>query len=164
MSSELPCISMNLRRRARYSSGIQSSVSTWPPDCTYFRNSCSRCSIGVLPTERSLGWKCNGGPADRATSPGPDGSRRRRGAQGARSPGCLGFGGPQRSDTSSRRRGGARGRRLGRCRREERARLLDLPPHAALEVAGRLGSFGGVYVDANAVAPATAAKVASLVG
>jgi len=38
------------------------------------------------------------------------------------------------------------------------------PPHAALEVAGRLGSFGGVYVDANAVAPATAAKVASLVG
>ena len=38
------------------------------------------------------------------------------------------------------------------------------PPHAALEVAGSLGSFSGVYVDANAVAPATAAKVASLVG
>jgi 3-hydroxyisobutyrate dehydrogenase-like beta-hydroxyacid dehydrogenase len=38
------------------------------------------------------------------------------------------------------------------------------PPHAALEVAGGLGSFGGVYVDANAVAPATAAKVAGLVG
>src|SRR4051794_8551996 len=38
------------------------------------------------------------------------------------------------------------------------------PPHAALEVAGLLGSFGGIYVDANAVAPATAAKVASLVG
>src|SRR5919204_3930615 len=39
MSSELPCISMNLTRRARYSSGIQSPVSTWPPSCTYSRNS-----------------------------------------------------------------------------------------------------------------------------
>src|SRR3954451_5320559 len=52
------------------------------------------------------------------------------------------------------------------------------PPHAALEVAARLGGFGGGYfggaarrgtfgavsVAANAVAPATAAKVASLVG
>jgi len=38
------------------------------------------------------------------------------------------------------------------------------PRHAAVEVAGRLGSFAGVYVDANAVAPATAAKVAGLVG
>ena len=37
------------------------------------------------------------------------------------------------------------------------------PPHAALEVAGSLGSFGGVYVDANAVSPATAAKVADVV-
>jgi 3-hydroxyisobutyrate dehydrogenase-like beta-hydroxyacid dehydrogenase len=37
------------------------------------------------------------------------------------------------------------------------------PPHAALEVAGSLGSFGGVYVDANAVSPATAAKVADAV-
>jgi 3-hydroxyisobutyrate dehydrogenase-like beta-hydroxyacid dehydrogenase len=38
------------------------------------------------------------------------------------------------------------------------------PPHAALEVAGRLEGFDGLYVDANAVAPATAAKVARLVG
>jgi 3-hydroxyisobutyrate dehydrogenase-like beta-hydroxyacid dehydrogenase len=37
------------------------------------------------------------------------------------------------------------------------------PPHAALEVAGSLESFGGVYVDANAVSPATAAKVADTV-
>jgi 3-hydroxyisobutyrate dehydrogenase-like beta-hydroxyacid dehydrogenase len=33
------------------------------------------------------------------------------------------------------------------------------PPHAALEVA-RSARFGGVYVDANAVSPATAAQVA----
>jgi 3-hydroxyisobutyrate dehydrogenase-like beta-hydroxyacid dehydrogenase len=37
------------------------------------------------------------------------------------------------------------------------------PPHAALEVAGAFRSFGGIYVDANAVSPATAAKVADLV-
>jgi len=36
------------------------------------------------------------------------------------------------------------------------------PPHAALEVAGS-ARFGGVYVDANAVSPATAAKVADAV-
>src|SRR6185436_14249166 len=37
------------------------------------------------------------------------------------------------------------------------------PPHAALEVARSLESFGGVYVDANAVSPATATKVAEVV-
>ena len=37
------------------------------------------------------------------------------------------------------------------------------PPHAALEVAASLGTFGGVYVDANAVSPATAAKVGDAV-
>lgn len=36
------------------------------------------------------------------------------------------------------------------------------PPHAALGVA-RSAAFGGVYVDANAVSPATAAKVAASV-
>ena len=41
MSSELPCISTNLISFARYSSGIQSSTSTWPPDWTYSRNSAS---------------------------------------------------------------------------------------------------------------------------
>ena len=38
------------------------------------------------------------------------------------------------------------------------------PPHAALEVARSLEGFGGVYVDANAVSPATAARVAEVVG
>ena len=37
------------------------------------------------------------------------------------------------------------------------------PPHAALDVARSLESFGGVYVDANAVSPATARKVAEVV-
>jgi 3-hydroxyisobutyrate dehydrogenase-like beta-hydroxyacid dehydrogenase len=37
------------------------------------------------------------------------------------------------------------------------------PPHAALAVAGSVGEFGGVYVDANAVSPKTAAKVAAAV-
>src|ERR687883_370926 len=48
ISSEFPCISMNLISRARYSSGIQSSVSTWPPPCTYSRNSCSLASTTLL--------------------------------------------------------------------------------------------------------------------
>jgi 3-hydroxyisobutyrate dehydrogenase-like beta-hydroxyacid dehydrogenase len=37
------------------------------------------------------------------------------------------------------------------------------PPHAALDVAGQIESFGGIYVDANAVSPRTAAKVAESV-
>src|SRR5919202_5473827 len=41
ISSELPCISMNLISFARYASGIQSPVSTWPPAWTYSRNPCS---------------------------------------------------------------------------------------------------------------------------
>lgn len=40
------------------------------------------------------------------------------------------------------------------------------PPHAALEVAGQVAAagFGGLYVDANAVAPATAREVAGAAG
>src|SRR4051812_29930461 len=53
ISSELPCISMNLISFDRYSSGIQSSTSTWPPDWTYSRNPCS--VMKAPPTERSLG-------------------------------------------------------------------------------------------------------------
>src|SRR6266511_2682129 len=45
ISSELPCISMNLISFARYSSGIQSLVSTWPPAWTNSRKSCSRALI-----------------------------------------------------------------------------------------------------------------------
>ena len=37
------------------------------------------------------------------------------------------------------------------------------PPHAALEVARSLEGFGGIYVDANAVSPATAAQLAGIV-
>src|SRR3954451_5882060 len=39
------------------------------------------------------------------------------------------------------------------------------PPHAAVEVAEAVaaGGFTGVYVDANAVAPATAVRIASIV-
>src|SRR4029453_5202730 len=37
------------------------------------------------------------------------------------------------------------------------------PPHAALEVARSLGPFEGLYVDANAVSPATAQEVAEVV-
>jgi 3-hydroxyisobutyrate dehydrogenase-like beta-hydroxyacid dehydrogenase len=38
------------------------------------------------------------------------------------------------------------------------------PPHAAVEVARPLARFGGVYVDANAVSPATARTIAGMVG
>ena len=37
------------------------------------------------------------------------------------------------------------------------------PPHAALSVARRVAGFGGVYVDANAVAPATAREIGGIV-
>jgi 3-hydroxyisobutyrate dehydrogenase-like beta-hydroxyacid dehydrogenase len=38
-----------------------------------------------------------------------------------------------------------------------------VPPHAALDVAQSLREFGGIVVDANAIAPATAAEVGGLV-
>jgi len=38
-----------------------------------------------------------------------------------------------------------------------------VPPHAALDVAHSLREFGGIVVDANAIAPATAAQVGALV-
>jgi 3-hydroxyisobutyrate dehydrogenase-like beta-hydroxyacid dehydrogenase len=37
------------------------------------------------------------------------------------------------------------------------------PPHAALDVARQVAGFGGVYVDANAVSPATAREIAAIV-
>jgi 3-hydroxyisobutyrate dehydrogenase-like beta-hydroxyacid dehydrogenase len=40
--------------------------------------------------------------------------------------------------------------------------LSICPPHAAREVAGSVAGFEGVYVDANAVAPATAREVLEL--
>src|SRR5579862_9656338 len=41
MSSELPCIWMNFTSRARYSSGMKSPASTWPPPWRYSMNSAS---------------------------------------------------------------------------------------------------------------------------
>jgi 3-hydroxyisobutyrate dehydrogenase-like beta-hydroxyacid dehydrogenase len=40
--------------------------------------------------------------------------------------------------------------------------LSICPPHAVLDVARSVGQFHGVYVDANAVAPATAREVAEI--
>jgi 3-hydroxyisobutyrate dehydrogenase-like beta-hydroxyacid dehydrogenase len=40
--------------------------------------------------------------------------------------------------------------------------LSICPPHAALDVARRVAGFNGIYVDANAVAPATALEVQKL--
>ena len=42
--------------------------------------------------------------------------------------------------------------------------LSVCPPHAALAVARSVAGFGGVYVDANAVSPATSREVAQVVG
>jgi 3-hydroxyisobutyrate dehydrogenase-like beta-hydroxyacid dehydrogenase len=38
------------------------------------------------------------------------------------------------------------------------------PPHAAVEVASAFAGYSGLYVDANAVSPATAAQVREIVG
>ncbi len=37
------------------------------------------------------------------------------------------------------------------------------PPHAALDVARAVSGFEGTYVDANAISPATARKVAAVI-
>ena len=42
--------------------------------------------------------------------------------------------------------------------------LSICPPHGALDVARAVGDFGGVYVDANAVSPGTAAEIRPIVG
>jgi 3-hydroxyisobutyrate dehydrogenase-like beta-hydroxyacid dehydrogenase len=41
--------------------------------------------------------------------------------------------------------------------------LSICPPHGALDTARAVGAFAGVYVDANAVSPATAAEIRSVV-
>jgi 3-hydroxyisobutyrate dehydrogenase-like beta-hydroxyacid dehydrogenase len=41
--------------------------------------------------------------------------------------------------------------------------LSICPPHAALDVAGGVGVFNGIYLDANAVAPATAGEAGRMV-
>jgi 3-hydroxyisobutyrate dehydrogenase-like beta-hydroxyacid dehydrogenase len=42
--------------------------------------------------------------------------------------------------------------------------LSICPPHAAVDTARAVGDFGGIYVDANAVSPSTAAKIRAIVG
>ncbi|MFL5943304.1 MAG: DUF1932 domain-containing protein [Gaiellaceae bacterium] len=49
------------------------------------------------------------------------------------------------------------------CRRCE-VLLSICPPHAALEVAEATSGFAGIYVDANAISPATARTIAGLHG
>ena len=50
MSSEFACISTNFRTAARYSSGIQSSASTLPPDPTWAKKaSASPSAYGGRP-------------------------------------------------------------------------------------------------------------------
>ena len=41
--------------------------------------------------------------------------------------------------------------------------LSIAPPHAAVGIARQVAGFGGVYVDANAISPATAREVAGIV-
>ncbi len=71
-----------------------------------------------------------------------------------------------RSPTSADRAAAARMRDVGTA--SEMARqagviLSVCPPHAALEVARSVTGFRGVYVDANAVSPATSREVAKTV-
>ena len=54
------------------------------------------------------------------------------------------------------------------CTVEEVAESSDVilsvcPPHAALEVAGSVAGFTGIYLDANAVSPITAREIAELI-
>jgi 3-hydroxyisobutyrate dehydrogenase-like beta-hydroxyacid dehydrogenase len=57
---------------------------------------------------------------------------------------------------------------LTACGLAEMVRHCDLimsvcPPHAALDIARQVTGFGGIYLDANAISPATAREVADLV-
>jgi 3-hydroxyisobutyrate dehydrogenase-like beta-hydroxyacid dehydrogenase len=57
---------------------------------------------------------------------------------------------------------------LTACELAEMVRRCDLimsvcPPHAALDIARQVAGFGGIYLDANAISPATAREVAGLV-
>jgi 3-hydroxyisobutyrate dehydrogenase-like beta-hydroxyacid dehydrogenase len=70
-----------------------------------------------------------------------------------------------RSDATARRAADAALRDVGTV--AEVAGTSDVivsvcPPHAALDVARGVGVFDGVYVDANAVSPATAREIATL--
>jgi 3-hydroxyisobutyrate dehydrogenase-like beta-hydroxyacid dehydrogenase len=76
---------------------------------------------------------------------------------------------------ASRGRSSATAERAGNAGLEDAASIEELgrrtdviislcPPHAAVEVAGSLRGFAGIYVDANAVSPETVRTIAGLVG
>jgi 3-hydroxyisobutyrate dehydrogenase-like beta-hydroxyacid dehydrogenase len=67
-------------------------------------------------------------------------------------------------DTSRRAAGFEDVRTVEELTRRSDVILSVCPPHAALEVARSVEGFDGIYVDANAVAPATAREVAATVG
>jgi 3-hydroxyisobutyrate dehydrogenase-like beta-hydroxyacid dehydrogenase len=70
-----------------------------------------------------------------------------------------------RSDATATRAAGLRDVRSVRALVDEADVILSVcPPHAALDVARSVAGFEGVFVDANAVAPATARAIASVVG
>jgi 3-hydroxyisobutyrate dehydrogenase-like beta-hydroxyacid dehydrogenase len=52
---------------------------------------------------------------------------------------------------------------VGEMARQADVILSVCPPHAAMEVARSVGGFQGIYVDANAVSPATTREVAEIV-
>src|SRR3954470_2040024 len=64
-----------------------------------------------------------------------------------------------RADAAALRDAGALDALLARCD----VVVSVCPPHAALDVARAVAGYGGVFVDANAVAPATAAAIGRLV-
>src|SRR5215216_4144056 len=155
MSSEFPCISMNLISSRRYSSGIQSVVSTWPPDCTYSRNSCSRADI--WPPNRTI-VRVPIVVVVGLLHPGEMGAAV---AGQLRVPVVWASAG--RSEETRAR--AARFEDVGTA--DALAARSDVilsicPPHAAREVAGSVAGFEGIYVDANAIAPATARQVLEL--
>src|SRR3954469_6166997 len=135
---------MNLRRRARYSSGIQSPASTWPPDCTYSRNSCSRSGMRAPPNRTIV--RVGSVVAERTV--------------GLLHPGEMGAAvGAVLRGTGARIRWASEGRSAETRARAEAAGLEDVgtagalaaadvvfsicPPHAALDVARSLGPFEG---------------------
>jgi 3-hydroxyisobutyrate dehydrogenase-like beta-hydroxyacid dehydrogenase len=71
-----------------------------------------------------------------------------------------------RSEATSARAAGASladARAVPALRERSDVVLSICPPHAALDVAREVAGFGGVFVDCNAVAPATAREVARIV-
>jgi 3-hydroxyisobutyrate dehydrogenase-like beta-hydroxyacid dehydrogenase len=70
-----------------------------------------------------------------------------------------------RSEETRERAGGAGLEDVGSPREVAKSDVVFsiCPPHAALDVARSLGPFGGLFVDANAVSPATARGVAEIV-